>query len=211
MSNKEEIVVVSKEQIIFLQAGARSFRQAFYVLYDSIMKSDDGRIKFNDGDLMSVLGTIGCFSIELYIKFIMVILSFDYQKNEGKHIKCHCLDHLFDAITIRYPNEANEIVKKIHSRSNKKEFNFINFLKSIKDGFIDWRYSYSKGNLSCNLNDLSFVLNALETISNELFIPVSQSLSHNSSNKNSEECMIIDDINSIKCETFVDFYDGGEQ
>ena len=32
MSNKCEIITVSKEQIIQLQANAKSFRQAFYVL-----------------------------------------------------------------------------------------------------------------------------------------------------------------------------------
>ena len=44
MNNKDEVITVSKEQIIQLQAGARGFRQAFHVLYDSMMKPDDDKI-----------------------------------------------------------------------------------------------------------------------------------------------------------------------
>lgn len=204
MSNKDELITVSKEQIIQLQAGARGFRQAFHVLYDSMMKPDDGRIKFNgfDADVMSVLGTIGCFSIELYLKFLSVIFSFNESEKEGVHIKCHSLDKLFNDIAIHYPKKTNEILSDIHNWYNKKQFDLVDFLKSIKDGFIDWRYAYSKGELHCNLNDLSFVMNALESVSNDLYIPVSRTLASTNFNEKIQQYMTFDDINAIKCETF---------
>lgn len=202
MSNKCEIITVSKEQIIQLQAGAKSFRQAFYVLFESMTKPDDGGIKFNDGDLMSVLGTIGCLSIELYLKFLSVILSFNDSKKEGVHIKCHSLDKLFEDIAIHYPQKANEILNDIDKFYSKTPFNFIDFLDSIKEGFIDWRYAYSKGDLHYNLNHLSSVLNALETISNDLCVPISKSLIEANLKKNNQQSMTFDDINSIECEIF---------
>ena len=202
MNNKDEVITVSKEQIIQLQADARGFRLAFYVLYDSMMKPNNGGIKFVDGDLMSVLGTIGCFSIELYLKFLSVILSFDDSKKEGKHIKCHSLDKLFEDITNNYPIKANKILSDIHNWYDKKTFNLVEFLSSIKDGFIDWRYAYSSGVLNCNLNDLSFVMNALESVSNDLYIPVSRSLASVNLNKKIQQYMTFDDINSIECEIF---------
>lgn len=204
MNNKDEVITVSKEQIIQLQAGARGFRQAFHVLYDSMIKPDDDRIKFNgfDADVMSVLGTIGCFSIELYLKFLSVILSFNDSKKEGVHIKCHSLDKLFEDIAIHYPQKAAEILSDIHNWYSKTTFNLTRFLSSIKDGFIDWRYAYSKGALNCNLNDLSFVMNALESVSNDLYIPVSRSLASVNLNKKIQQYMTFDDINSIECEIF---------
>lgn len=205
MSNKDEIITVSKEQIIQLQAGAKSFRQAFYVLFESMTKPDDGGIKFNDGDLMSVLGTIGCLSIELYLKFLSVILSFDDSKKEGSHIKSHSLDKLFNDISIHYPQQTKQILNDIHHWYDKKTFNFVEFLNSIKDGFIDWRYAYSKGELHCNLNDLSFVINVLESLSVDLYLPVSKSLSEIILSKNNQQSMTFDDINSIKCETFTKY------
>lgn len=201
MSNKCEIITVSKEQIIQLQAGAKSFRQAFYVLFESMTKPDDGGIKFNDGDLMSVLGTIGCLSIELYLKFLSVILSFNDSKKEGVHIKCHSLDKLFEDIAIHYPQKANEILNYIDKFYSKTPFNFIDFLDSIKEGFIDWRYAYSKGDLHYNLNHLSSVINALESVSNDLYIPVSKSLVSTNFNKKIQQYMTIDD-KKINYETF---------
>ena len=47
-----------------------------------------------DGDGMSVLGTNGCFALELYLKFMMVINSFDVNNLSGNHIKGHKLDEL---------------------------------------------------------------------------------------------------------------------
>lgn len=205
MCNKNKIITVSKEQIIQLQAGARAFRLAFYVLYDSMMKPNNGGIKFVDGDLMSVLGTIGCFSIELYLKFLSVILSFNDSKKEGKHIKCHSLDKLFKDITNNYPKKANKILSDIHNWYDKKTFNLVKFFKSIKDGFIDWRYAYSSGALNYNLNDLSFVMNALETVSNELFIPVSRILASVNLNNKIQKYMDSNDLNSIKCDIFTKF------
>lgn len=209
MSNKDDIITISNEQIIQLRAGARGYRQAFYVLYDSIMKQNDGSTKFNDidVDVMSVLGTVGCFSVELYLKFLSVILSFNDSKKEGVHIKCHSLDKLFNDIAIHYPQKVDEILSDIHNWYDKKTFNLVEFLSSIKDGFIDWRYAYSSGVLNCNLNDLSFVMNALETVSNELFIPVSRILSSINLNKKIQQYMTFDNLDSIKCDIFTKFYE----
>lgn len=190
------IVNVSNEKIVRLQAGAQGFRTAFYVIYNSAMSKEGCESWAQEGDVMSVLGTNGCFALELYIKFLMVIGSFNASSNSGDHLKGHSLDVLYDnlknrnATMIAYLESLYSTSKYKHSFATLRDF-----LASIRDYFIDWRYSYDSGTLNVNLNTLSDVLNIFEEYSLNKFIPVSELIAIASANDG--QSMSIDNFDDI--------------
>ena len=192
-------ITVKNEKIIRLQYGAQGFRNAFYVLFNSIFCKPGCEMWLQDGDAMSVLGTNGCFSIELYLKFLMVISSFDSQLLSGKHDFGHKLGELYDSLKTQNSSLTNELESKYVLSKHKHQYNTLgDFLNSINDYFVDWRYFYDKGALSVNLNTLSDVLNIFEDFSNEKFLPVSEVLSHHPSSNSDDQSMSIDNSDEIK-------------
>ena len=192
-------ITVTNEKITRLQYGAQGFRNAFYVLFNSIFSKPGCESWLQDGDAMSVLGTNGCFSIELYLKFLMVIDSFDNQLLSGKHETGHKLGELYSALKIQNSSLTNEMEHKYALSKHKHQYNTLGvFLNSINEYFIDWRYSYDKGALSVNLNTLSDVLNIFEDFSNKKFLPVSVVLSQHPSSNFDDQSMSIDSFDDIK-------------
>lgn len=192
-------ITVVNEKITRLQYGAQGFRNAFYVLFNSVFSKQGCESWLQDGDAMSVLGTNGCFSIELYLKFLMVINSFDSQLLSGKHDLGHKLGELYDSLKIQNSMLTNELEHEYALSNHKHQHNTLGaFLNSINDYFVGWRYSYDKGALNLNLNTLSDVLNIFEDFSNKKFLPVSEVLSHHPSSNSDDQSMSIDNSDEIK-------------
>ena len=194
-----EIITVTNEKITRLQYEAQGFRNAFYILYDSVMSKDGCECWTQDGDGMSVLGTNGCFAVELYLKFLMVIDSFDASTLSGTHAKGHSLDFLYDQLKVQNATFIAELESEYseskykHDKSSLKDF-----LTSIRDYFIDWRYSYDSGVLNVNLNTLSDVLNMLEDYSMKKFLEVSEELAKHPVSIPDEQTMTISNFDDIK-------------
>ena len=152
-----------------------------------------------DGDGMSVLGTNGCFAVELYLKFLMVIDSFDISTLSGTHPKGHSLDLLYDYLKNQNVNFVNDLELE-YSKSQYKSTNtnLKDFLTGIRDYFIDWRYSYDSGVLNVNLNTLSDVLNILEDYSIKKFLGVSEELAKNPVSNPDEQTMTISNFDDVK-------------
>lgn len=192
-------ITVTNEKIIRLQAGAQGFRNAFFIIYNSMMSKEGCESWFQDGDGMSVLGTNGCFSIELYFKFLMVIGSFNGGTLSGDHIKGHSLDDLYDELNNQNPQYVSDL-ESLYSQSKYKHSNATlrDFLSGIRDYFIDWRYSYDSGTLNVNLNTLSDVLNLLESYSIKKFLPVSNILAQHPVAESDGQTMSIDNFDDIQ-------------
>ena len=194
-----EIIKVNNENITRLQYGAQGFRNAFYVLYNSVMSKDGCESWAQDGDGMSVLGTNGCFAVELYLKFLMVIDSFDASTLSGTHAKGHSLDFLYDQLKVQNATFITELESEYseskykHDKASLKEF-----LASIRDYFIDWRYSYDSGVLNVNLNTLSDVLNMLEDYSMTKVLGVSEELAKHPVSNPDEQTMTISNLDDVK-------------
>lgn len=194
-----EIITVTNEKITRLQYGAQGFRNAFYILYNSVMSKDGCENWAQDGDGMSVLGTNGCFAVELYLKFLMVIDSFDASTLSGTHPKGHSLDFLYDQLKVQNPTFIAELESEyIKSKHKHNKTSLKDFLISIRDYFIDWRYSYDSDVLNVNLNTLSDVLNMLEEYSVKKFLAVSEELAKHSVSTSDGQTMTISDFDDIK-------------
>lgn len=194
-----QFVTVTNEKITRLQYGAQGFRNAFYILYDSVMSKDGCESWAQDGDGMSVLGTNGCFAVELYLKFLMVIDSFDASTLSGTHAKGHSLDFLYDQLKVQNATFITELESEYsESKYNHDKASLKDFLTSIRDYFIDWRYSYDSGVLNVNLNTLSDVLNMLEDYSMKKFLGVSEVLAKHPVSNPDEQTMTISNFNDIR-------------
>lgn len=97
-------------------------------------------------------------------------------------------------------NQNSSIISDLESlyssTTHKHSFNTLrDFLASIRDYFIDWRYSYDSGALNVNLNTLSDVLNIFEDYSLKKFIPISGLITISSASDG--QSMSIDDFDDI--------------
>ena len=72
------------------------------------------------------------------------------------------------------------------------------FLKGIREHFIEWRYAYDKGELNINLNTLSDVLNFMEKYSMEKFLPIANTLANNPSSTDDGQTMTISSFDDIE-------------
>ena len=194
-----EIITVNNEKITRLQNEAQGFRNAFYILYNSVMSKDGCESWAQDGDGMSVLGTNGCFAVELYLKFLMVIDSFDASTLSGTHPKGHSLDFLYDQLKVQNATFISELESKYNkSKYTHNKASLKDFLTSIRDYFIDWRYSYDSGVLNVNLNTLSDVLNMLEDYSMKKFLAISEELAKHPVSTSDEQTMTISNLDDIR-------------
>ena len=139
------------------------------------------------------------FFIELYFKFLMVIDSFNHATLSGTHFKGHSLDDLYDQLN----RQNSRYISDLEAEYNKSEYKhqyatLKDFLSSIRDYFIDWRYAYDSGTLNVNLNTLSDVLNLLEEYSLNQYRPVSEILAQNSVSQPDGQTMSIDNFDDIK-------------
>ena len=194
-----EIITVNNEKITRLQYEAQGFRNAFYILYNSVMSKDGCESWAQDGDGMSVLGTNGCFAVELYLKFLMVIDSFDASTLSGTHPKGHSLDFLYDQLKVQNATVIAELESEYSESKYKHDKTSLkDFLTSIRDYFIDWRYSYDSGVLNVNLNTLSDVLNMLEDYSKKKFLAISEELAKHPVSTSDGQTMTISDFDDIR-------------
>lgn len=192
-------ITAKNEKITRLQYGAQGFRNAFYVLFNSVFSRPGCESWLQDGNAMSVLGTNGCFSIELYLKFLMAIDSFDEQTLSGKHKLGHKLGELYDALRKQNSSWVNELEQKYNLSKHKHQYKSLgDFLNSINDYFVDWRYSYDKGALNVNLNTLSDVLNFFKEFSIKKYSKVAEVLAQHPVSNPDNQSMSIDSIDEIK-------------
>ena len=168
-------IEVYNERITKLLYGAQGFRKTFYLVFDSAIKRVGCEDWQQNGDFMSVMATNGCFSIELYLKFLMVLSTFDNTTFKGYHCKGHKLEKLHDYLSQKNQSLVNELNKE-YSSSKFAIGSFRDFLKNISKYFEQWRYAYDNGSLSMNLNLLSDILNILNECSEKVFNPISKIL-----------------------------------
>lgn len=166
-------VSVPNEKIIRLQYSANGFQNAFFLVFASFQNNGTWD---QDGDIMSVLGTTGSFAIELYLKLLMVVASFDCTTNTGEHIRGHKLDELYDGLQSINPSFITDLEKDFQKSNYSFSSSLKAFLTSIKENFIDWRYCYDKGTLNVNLNTMCDTINILSNYSAKKFLPVAEQL-----------------------------------
>ena len=193
-------ITLRNGQITRLQYEAQGFRKAFYVLFNSIFNKEGCEPWMQDGDCLSVLGTNGCFALELYLKFLIVVSTFNASDLSGKHPTGHKLDSLYCELKNTNSSFVNDLEKEYAKTKYRHSYlKLEDFLTSIKDHFMDWRYSYEKGALNINLNTLSDVLNIFEDYTITKFSKISNPFSNQQTITPDGQSMSIDDVESISC------------
>ncbi|SHJ60638.1 hypothetical protein SAMN02745136_00524 [Anaerocolumna jejuensis DSM 15929] len=139
---------------------AKGFHNNYEYLKKKQVESKD---KIAYDSTMPVAATNGFFAIELYLK---LIYSFDYwEKNERskeepsnltQYPNGHNLKGLFEYID---ENSKSEITKMLSSKISKDQL--LANLEKYKDGFMDWRYFFEKGDI---YGDYYFISNTLEVL-----------------------------------------------
>ena len=199
----DNFVVVENGKIPRLHYEAQGFSHAFYIIYNSFTNNPGCQPWRNQGDVMSVIGTNGVFAIELYLKFLITVSTYDEKTFSGKHAKGHDLKKLYSDLKHINPKIVDKLESQYSNSSYAKKESFEKFLKSIKWQFEKWRYSYDSGELSINLNKLSDVLNILEHISIGEYTPVADDLAKNAPiPKNDNQSMTIQSDANIKSDFF---------
>lgn len=192
-------VTVINGNINRLLYEAQGFRNAFFIIFNSIMSKDGCESWGQDGDAMSVLGTNGSFALELYLKFLMVVDSFNQNNLSGAHVRGHQLDQIYDLLKTQNNTIITDLENKYGQSSYRNNYSTLrDFLASIKDFFLEWRYSYDSGMLNVNLNTLSDLLNIFENYSLKKFIPVANILAQNPVTTPDNQTMTISNINDIR-------------
>lgn len=192
-------ITVKKEKITRLQYESQGFRNAFFILYNSIMNRKDSESWGGDGDGMSVLGTDGCFAVELYLKFLSVEASFSHTTISGTHIATHDLYLLYDALDKTATTYVADLETEYSKIKYKDSYPTLkDFLKGIREYFIEWRYAYDKGVLNINLNTLSDVLNFMEKYSMEKYLPIANVLANNPSSTVDAQTMTLSSSDDIE-------------
>ena len=190
-------VVVDGNRIVSLYKEAQGFRFCFFKSYENAFSVD--YILGKTGDQLSVMATNGCFSIELYLKLLCVISTFNSNSLNGNHKREHKLDELYNDLVINGSIFANELDIEYLKCRYKQHASFKDFLHSINLYFVDWRYSYDKDELLMNLNELSDVLNSLEKYSDCKIAPVMNTLINNGIKFiREEQVLVISDTRDIK-------------
>jgi len=198
---KDNKVIVSDFKIVRLQYEAQGFRNSFFVMCNSFLGKENCEKWNQNGDAMSVIGTVGCFSIELYLKFLMVIITFSNETYSGYHTRKHSLNSLYKDIEKIDSKVIKDLeVEYSNSKYRGKYESLKKFLTSIKDYFIEWRYSYDYKKLNVNLNLLCDVLNFLEQFTQNLYLKVSYSFLklNPKANPLEEQTMTISSFDDIK-------------
>jgi hypothetical protein len=167
-------ITISNTQISDMKYEADSFCDTFFDVYASYQ--NNGQF-----DMMSVLGTIGSFSIELYLKLICVIESFNISTCSGQFERTHDLSVLYTNIGNgnsvfgqQIDSNFNDLNTRICPQVAQK---MTDFLASIRASFLEWRYSFSSGDISTNLNLMSNAINALSEFINAQYISVADAIS----------------------------------
>ena len=181
--NKKPVkVYLSPNQIGQLKYEADGFYNSFYLICDSLQAGQDIKAWGQSGNILSVLGTIGAFAVELYLKLLHAIATFDEKNKRAFQYKDHDLNNLYNFIE----NANEELIKHLEmiykNHFYKKDYkeSVSSFFKSIQDYFNEWRYSYEKTKpLNVNLNELSDVLKMLNCFTNEKFIHISELIDRN--------------------------------
>ena len=144
------------------------------------------------------MGTIGTFAIELYLKLLSVIKTFDKSTLQGNHPFGHDLGELYKSIKDEYGKELED--KYLRSKYIDKNKSLENYLIEVGKAFESWRYSYTKSKLEMNLNIISDLLLIFDEYTDVKFNDISKALAKKGINNfpdNSMQMLNIDDINDI--------------
>ena len=169
----DSIITVSNSQIILLLADAQGFKRAVLQLKISIFDSKTWK---QSGDCLSPLAVTGMFAIELFLKLLRVIDTFDPTLCQGQHLKTHDVKHLFDNLD---DSTQNELSKRFDSGKYTNGQSLINFLELTSTYFLDWRYAYTSNALSFNLNTMWDIICLLDDYSNDKYLAISNVLASN--------------------------------
>lgn len=193
------ITTVQGRKITRLQYEAQGFKKAFFVLYNSFMNKEGCEPWMQEGDGMAVIGVNGCFSVELYLKFLSVEATFDDCLVSGKHKIGHKLDELYDDLSSTNPTYISDL-ENLFSRSPYKGCfkKLKEFLSSINEYFVKWRYAYASGALNFNLNTMSDVINLLDDYSMEKYRRIADVIANNVAPVADNQTMSISNFDDIK-------------
>lgn len=190
---------VKGHEITRLQYEAQGFKKAFFVLYNSFMNKEGCEPWMQEGDGMAVIAVNGCFSIELYLKFLSVEATFDDRLVSGEHTNVHKLDELYDDLLSINPKYISDLEKFFRYSSYKGCFKTLReFLSSIKEYFVEWRYAYSSGALNFNLNTMSDVINFLDDYSKKNYIRIADVIANNAAPVVDNQTMSFFNFDDIK-------------
>jgi hypothetical protein len=193
-------IEVKGNKITRLQYDADGFYNAFYILFNSFQGKEGVESWEQNGDIMSVLGTIGAFAVELYLKLLHTIATFDEKSKSGNHPAGrdgHNLWFIYNEIRSSNSDYTDKL-EEIFAKSKLSRETMEAFLQGIKENFIEWRYSYDKGNLNVNLNVLSDTLNILKSFSEEKFRCIADKLGDITEDES--QTMTIQDWDAIRKE-----------
>lgn len=193
---------VHGQEITRLQYEAQGFKKAFFVLYNSFMNKEGCEPwmqEGEEGDGMAVIAVNGCFSIELYLKFLSVEATFDDCLVSGKHMTGHKLDELYDDLSSINPTYISDLENLFSCSSYKGCFKTLKeFLSSIKEYFVKWRYAYSSSAMNFNLNTMSDVINFLNDYSKEKYRRIADVIANNVAPVVDNQTMSIFNLDDIK-------------
>ena len=197
-TKKPAKVYLSPNQIGQLKYEADGFYNSFYLICDSLQAEQCVKMWGQSGNILSVLGTIGAFAIELYLKLLHAIATFDEGDKKGLHYTAHNLKSLYGFVTKANAEFIKQLEEVYKNSFYKKDYNesVLSFCKSIQALFNEWRYSHEKTKpLNVNLNELSDVLKMLKCFTNEKFIHISELIDRN---QKLPQSITIVDWNSLK-------------
>ncbi len=175
--SQTQLTEVKYGQLLSMKSTADGFKEScFYLMNQLLKETNEENYVLTRVDLMSVIISVGMFSLELYLKIISAMNNY---KEIGKcqFIKTHNLMLLYD--------DAN-ISDQVSFVNDNTEIKFANselesFLSLQKDGFEEWRYSFcSNENINIDFPMLSIILNAFQNFVNDLmdkeYIPTNKQL-----------------------------------
>ena len=185
------MIEIKKEKIIELKADAECFRNAFYIIFEQTFERNTGT-----SPCISAICTNGCFAIELYLKLLRVIDTYDNQACSGGYMKGHKLNELLTDLNTTYQQELE--TKFSNSKYVNQNVTLNQYLKNIGDYFERWRYSFESTNLDLNLNIISDLLNILGNYVNKKYKSIDTNVAKHIKNKDFKNSVFIENSKNIK-------------
>lgn len=191
--NNKRNVPLKGYQIMHLRSEILGFKEEFYNFRKLLTEQKN---MSQEIDIITTTAVKGCFTIELLLKYLYSLYAYDNSNDSSSHPYGHNLGELYSEV--RKIN--NSLCQELEERFSKSKYHYKNclcsFLKSINNGFENWRYSYSKGQLGFNLNTTSDVINILLNESERKYLDICDSIKI--SNKNEIQFLSYANLEDIK-------------
>lgn len=158
---------VNCSQLVLMRHSANGFANSFEYILNALLaeKNEDSTLLTFDCDLKPVIVSNAFLAIELYLKLIYATAFYiEKEAKDGQTVfyKTHDLKHLYDCI----PSDFKERLCKKFIENKKDIAKLSTYLEDQKDGFEEWRYSFTaKEDLSVYASDLKVIIDVLSDFS----------------------------------------------